>query len=366
MSVLVRLCDIRVPALVMTFLVATACTRSPPANDDEGAPKQKGTTATVSVITPKQQTFHSNVTGFGTLSGDSHSKQILSLPQAGQVVVLNVAAGRRVKRGDVLLQLATDPTTRFGYQQAESALQLARGELARTERLASEHLATNTQLATARKALTDAESVLQQQSRLGGGSDHGILSAPADGVVTTVSVHIGERLQPGVPLAEFTASGAVVAQLGVEPSQATNVRVGMNATITPVYGAMQILPGTVTMVANAVDPQTHLLNVLIALNEGSSADLVSGAALTGTVDTADFTAWAVPRDAVLSDDGGSYLYQVHDAKAHRVPVKVLAPEGETLGVSGALEPGDQVITLGAYELSDGDSVRGQPVVETKE
>lgn len=363
-----RLRAMLLPMMIAALLASSGCARSSSSDGDD----EPSTTAAskspvvVTEVATRLQVFHVLVAGFGTLNGDSRSQQILNLPQSGQVGAVHVVAGRRVKRGELLLQLDTDPTARSGYQQATNALQLARSELARTERLAGDHLATASQLASARRSLSDAEAVVQQQTRLGGASDQADLRAPSDGIVTSVSVHPGERVQAGVPLAEFTASSTLVAQIGIEPTQAVSVHPGMPATIRLVYGTSQPLPGRVTMVADAIDPQTHLLNVLIEVQPIAAVEMVAGAPLSGTIDAATFSAWAVPRDAVLSDANGSYVFQNQRDRAHRVPVKVLAPNGDTLGVSGALHAGDKVITLGAYELTDGDRVQLQTSGENKE
>jgi hypothetical protein len=48
-----------------------------------------------------------------------------------------------------------------------------------------------------------------------------------------------------------------------------------------------------------------------------------------------------------------------------VDVKVLAPDGSPVGVAGALDPHAPVITLGSYEISDGDPVRGAPAAASR-
>jgi hypothetical protein len=66
----------------------------------------------------------------------------------------------------------------------------------------------------------------------------------------------------------------------------------------------------------------------------------------------------VPRQAVLSDDNGSYLYQVAAGHARRVAVAKRAEAGNLVGVDGKLDPALPVVALGNYELEDGMAVRG--------
>jgi hypothetical protein len=70
-------------------------------------------------------------------------------------------------------------------------------------------------------------------------------------------------------------------------------------------------------------------------------------------------AWSVPRQAVLSDEQGSYLFQVADGHARRVAVAVRGEDGATYGVDGKLDPNLPVVVLGNYELRDGMRVRGE-------
>ncbi|MEO5559629.1 MAG: efflux RND transporter periplasmic adaptor subunit [Dokdonella sp.] len=345
-------------SIALSLLLLCACSKS--SGDADNAPPAKKVATEVAVAMPVQRAFPTLVEAFGTFAGDSRHTQMLSLPQAGQVVAADVTPGRRVKRGESLLRLATDPATRSTYQQARSALDLARGDLDRNQRLHAEHLATNAQLAAAQKALADAQSALAAQGRLGGAQDVAILSAPADGVVTAVAVALGERVPAGAKLIEFTPQHALSAQLGVAPEDAAKIHPGMPVLITPVYGGgTRPLQGRVAVVAAAVDPQTHLIDVLADVDAGKESTLAAGTALNAHIEIAQQTAWAVPRDALLGDDQGHYVLQIHQGKAHRVEVEVPSPAGDTIGVTGALDAADPVITQGAYELADGDAVRAQ-------
>ena len=306
---------------------------------------------------PVRQTFHATVVAFGQLGADSRNALSLSLPQAGEVTATGALAGQRVKRGDALLQLATDPATRSAYLQAQSALKVARDDLARTTRLQAEKLATNAQLDAARKALSDAQAALDAQAKQGGAQPVETLRAPADGVVTALDVQRGQRVAAGTALLQFTPDAALGAQLGIDPGAAAEVHTGMPVTLESVYAAHGAPPlhATVAMVGDAVNPQTHLVDVVATLD--GKTPLPAGTALSARIATAPLTAWAVPRDALQNDEQGDFVYQVEHGKAKRVDVKVLAPDGSPVGVEGALDAAAPVITLGSYEVSDGDPVR---------
>ena len=331
-------------------LLLTACSAGAP--DAETQPAVQ-----VRSVMPKMQVFHANIAAFGQLTAGTRSALTLTLPQAGQITAIETIAGQRVKRGAALLELETDPATRSAYLQAQSALKIARDELARTGHLRSENLATNAQLDAARKALADAQATLDAQAKLGGAQATTNLRAPADGVVTTLAVQRGERVAAGAALLQLAPTSAMEAQLGIDPGALADVRAGMPVTLVPVYADHDAPPlhGTVAMVGDAVDPQSHMVDVIATLD--SKVSLPAGTALSGSIVAKPFKAWAVPRNALQNDKQGDFVYQIEHGKARRVNVTVLAPDGSPVGVEGALDARAPVVTLGSYEISEGDPVR---------
>ena len=344
----------RCAALAVTALLLAACGKG--GGDDNAADDATGV-AQVTTAMPVQRSFHDSVAAWGSAMADPHHARAISLAHGGQVIALQVSAGQTVKRGQALLTVAPDPTARSAYQQAQTALTLASGELQRTEQLAAQHLATQSQVATARKSLADAQAALEAQRALGGGTAEETLSAPDDGVVTALTVALGERFAANAPLLGFMPAHALIAALGVQPDAGTRLRVGMPVELHGVYGDGKAFEGKLSMVGRAIDPQTHLLPVQAEIPATADAGLVAGAALQASIQSDDYTAWAVPRAAVLHDEKGDYLYQVDQGKAHRVDVQLRQPAGDTVGVLGKLDAKLPVIVQGAYEVDEGAAVR---------
>ncbi|GAB3782309.1 hypothetical protein GCM10028797_08300 [Dyella agri] len=344
----------RCAALAFTALLLAACAKG--GDDDDHADDAKGV-ALVTTAMPVQRSFHDNVAAWGSAVADPHRARAISFAHGGQVVALQVSAGQTVRRGQPLLLVAPDPTAHSAYQQAQSALTLADGELKRTEQLAAQHLATASQLAAARKALADAQATLAAQRALGGGAAQETVAAPDDGVVTVLSVALGDRFAANAPLLGFMPAHALIAELGVQPDAGAQLRVGLPVSMHGVYGDGKAFDGKLVMVGRAIDPQTHLLPVQAQLPAEADAELAAGAALQASIQSGNYTAWAVPRAAVLHDEQGDYLYQADHDKAHRVEVTLRQPAGDTVGVLGKLDAKLPVIVQGAYEVDDGAAVR---------
>jgi RND family efflux transporter MFP subunit len=342
-------------ALAVTALLLAACGKGGDA-DDQRADDARGV-ALVSTAMPVQRRFHDSVAAWGSAVADPHAARTISLAHGGQVIALKVSAGQTVKRSQPLLVVAPDPAARSAWQQAQAAATLAEGELKRTGQMAAQHLATQSQLAAARKALADAQSALAAQRALGGGAAREIVAAPDDGVVTRLSVALGERFAANAPLLGFMPAHALIAELGVQPDTGIRLHTGMPVQLHDVYGDGQIFEGRLSMVGRAIDPQTHLLPVQADIPAAADTMLVAGAALQASIQSDAYTAWAVPRDAVLHDGKGDYLFQLDHGKAHRVDVQLRQPAGDTLGVLGKLDAKLPVIVDGAYEVDDGDRVR---------
>lgn len=323
---------------------------------DDAEAEVKGSVL-VTTTAPASQTFHDTIQAWGTAVGDPHRASTVSLGHGGLVTGLMVAAGQTVQRGQSLLRIAPDPVARNAFLQAQSALDLASGELKRTEQMAAQHLATQSQVATAHKALDDAKAGLEAQRALGGGTTEEAVSAPADGVVTALNVNLGDRFQAGAALLTFAPAQALVARLGAQPGQGVRLKAGMPVDVQGTYGDGETLHGRLDVVGRAIDAQTHLLPLQVSLPPEAGNVLVAGAAVQANIATTNYTAWALPRDAVLHDDKSDYVFIVDHDKAKRVDVKLKQPYGDTVGVEGPLDAKMQVIVLGNYELNDGDAVR---------
>jgi membrane fusion protein (multidrug efflux system) len=304
----------------------------------------------------RKQTVSDTLTVYGTVMPATGAAENVSFPRPVQVVRLLVAPGQVVKRGEPLLELSTEATAAAGYRQAELAEAFARSELKRVYDLVAQQLATQSQLAAARKTLQDAQSALVAQQKLGAGLNHQTVKAPFDALVAAISVQQGDRIQPGVTVMQLAKSGELHALLGVEPEDASRVRVGMRARLASVFGSGKTVDATVSQVFGVINPQTRLVDVAARL-AGSTKGLLPGMQVRGVIDLDGQESWVVSRSAVLQDGRGAYLFQVIDGHAKRVDVAVGVESGDIVAVSGPLDSRLKVVVLGNYELKDGMALR---------
>jgi len=286
--------------------------------------------------------------------------EAVNFPNAGQVAQLLVGPGQQVRRGAPLVVLRADPAAQLAYTQAGTAVEFARAELARNDELFALQLATATQVDAARRALRDAEANLAAQRKLGGEAGQSTVRAPFDGVVTAIAVAQGDRVQPGATILQLGRAETLRVLLGIEPDERRLVREGMPVTIRTLQDApgQPAARGTVAQVQDIVDPKSRLLNVVVDVPRASATLLIPGMSVRATIELGKVQAWAVPRNAVLSDRQGAYLFQVAGGKARRVNVRATQHAGALVAVEGrSLDPAQPVVVLGNYELQDGMRVR---------
>jgi len=311
----------------------------------------------VETVALRQQSMADTVSGYGVVSPDTRSLQNISLPRPGQIVALWVNVGQVVKKGEPLLEFGTGADAALTYQKALQAVEFAQSEVTRIEKMLSQQLATQSQLAAAKKALADARAALRSQKKIGTGQALERVTAPFDGVVVALQAAQGDRLSAGASVLQLARAGGHRVLLGVEPEEVSGVRPGMTVNVTPVFDTARKVSGRVTQVSGMINPQTQFIDVLVEVSDGG---LIPGTRVRAEIQVSQRTSWVVPRSAVLRDDRGTYLFQVRKGKAHRVDVQAELEQGGLIAVQGEFNVNEPVVSLGNYELREGMAVRGSP------
>lgn len=344
---------------------AEAASPAESAGDKAAAPAEGGAQgdkpASYPVVTspPVARSFRQVVHGYGMLQADARSAQSVTMATVGVVRGVEILPGQRVAKGQALFTVEPDPLAYLAYRQAESAAKLARAEVARLTAERADNLATASQVETAEKAVADADAALDAARRQGAAGGTEVLRAPVDGIVGTLAVGIGDRPALGTALTTITPSNAAAVTLGVEPGEARLVHSGDAVKVRVVQQGARERRGRVSVVGASLDKASRLVTVSVALDDKGFDDAPAGSAVEADIETRAVDAFAVPRAAIVQDDDGTAVFEVHGGKAHRVPVVIEVDEGARVGVTGALDKARPVVTTGAYELEDGVAVAEQ-------
>jgi RND family efflux transporter MFP subunit len=316
--------------------------------------------AAVETVLLRQQELRDVVPAFGTVAASEESMADISFPHSGQITGLKVRAAQKVRAGDPLVTITADPATLQGYQKAVTALDFAKRELQRQQTLRAQHLATNAQVATAQQAVSDATVALETERRLGNDQPTKTATAPFDGYVLQIMSAPGDRLQANTAILKLTRTDqGLRVSAGLKPEDAGRVAPGMPAEITPVLGAQpQPLAGTVRQIGGSINPTSKLVDCWIDIMRAGS--LVSGSSASVAIIVSRHQGWVVPRNAVLHDAKGSYIFQVENEHAKRVDVRTGIETNDLTEIAGEFNPSLKVVSLGNYELRDGMAVRESP------
>ncbi|WP_295993779.1 efflux RND transporter periplasmic adaptor subunit [Rugamonas sp.] len=291
---------------------------------------------------------------------DAGLPESLSFAQAGRLTRIVARPGQAVHRAEVLATLEPDPAAQAAYAQAANAVAFAQRELRRNQDLLALQLATQSQVDAATHQLQDAQAALTAQAKLGGARDALQMLAPFDAVVVSIAATQGERLAAGAAVLQLGRRDTPRVLLQIEPSLPPQLHVGAAVRLTPLQGDAPPFAAAIAQVQDAVDPKTQMIGAVVALSPASAtaAHLLPGMRVSAVVELGRVRAWSVPRQAVLSDERGSYLFQVAQGKARRVDVRTLVETSAAYGVDGALNAALPLVVQGNYELTDGMAVRG--------
>lgn len=291
-------------------------------------------------------------------------------PTAGRIATGGGRAiGSTVNRGAALAELIVRnerlgeaPVLKLELAQAEAALRLAQGDLARIERLVGVGAVPQRRLAEARAAHETAVArveIAQEQvrhlelSRTGQGTgDPGervVVRAPITGVVAESSVTPGATVEEGQLLYRIVAIdrvhvvGAVPEQHLARIENTTSAEIDVPGVPTPLMSTRLVSVGRV------VDPQKRSVPITFELVKPPSAVAVGQGVTLRLITEPRGAEVAVPANAVVDDGGQTIVFvQTGGESFERRPVRVGGPrEGGFVQVEG-VEPGERIVTRGAH------------------
>jgi len=188
--------------------------------------------------------------------------------------------------------------------------------------------------------------------------------APFDGVITQRNVDIGSLVQAdattGTFLFTLMQSDMIRIQLYVPQDEAFGLAPGVEAVVRVPEMPGRNFPGTVTRLANALQPGTRTLLTEIDVPNPDHA-LTAGTYCTVELRIPRKTpSLIVPSEAIIFNRNGLSVVVVEDSIARIRAVTVVRDFGTTVEVSAGVKDGDQVILNPPVDLTDGHKVTVRP------
>ena len=287
----------------------------------------------------------------------------------GRVSAIYVEAGDRVKRGQVLARLNVSvlqpqvANLEAGLEQARAEAELAQAEYHRAEAVGASGAlsAEETQrrkssaVTAAAKVKVAAAQLAEAQARLARAD----VRAPADGVILSRNVEVGQTAGPGGDaLFRLSERGEIELRGQVPEQDLPLLKVGQTVDVH-LTGSAQTYQGRVRLLGAVIDPTTRLGMVRIALEPEQNLRPGAFARAEVTVSNAERT--VLPQTAVLTDDRGSYVLIV-DAqnKVARRGVHVSGIVQNGVTIAEGIDGEERVIATAGAFLQEGELVRPVP------
>jgi RND family efflux transporter MFP subunit len=307
---------------------------------------------------------------------------------SGYISKRDVDIGSRVKAGDLLVEI-TAPEVEHQIAQAQGTLaQLQAGllqakanrDLAQvtwdrdsalvqrgwvtkqqgdTDRLNLEARDAAVAVAAANITAQEAQLRVLDQQKL-----YQSVTAPFDGVITQRNIDVGSLVQAdatsGTFLFTLMQSDVLRIQLYVPQDQAFGVAPGVEAVVHVPEMPGRDFPGTVTRIADALQPGTRTLLTEIDVPNPDHA-LTPGVYCNVELKIPRKTpSLIVPSAAIVFNRDGLSVAVVEDGVARFREITVVRDFGTTVEVSAGVKDGDQVILNPPVDLTDGRKVNVRP------
>ncbi|MGH9796146.1 MAG: efflux RND transporter periplasmic adaptor subunit [Candidatus Acidiferrales bacterium] len=288
------------------------------------------------------------------------------------VVEFPAKEGRRVKRGDVLarqrsttLELTLE-SQRSALKEAEARLALAESNLRRAKDLLEAGVISRQQYDDAQSEnnawIGRTDSLKADIARITDDVERTVIRAPFDGVVVAERTEVGQWLAIGGPVVELLKIDEVEIRVDVPERHYAALRMGAQATATFESLPQLTLRGRITAIIPQADPQARTFPVKVTVRN-EQGRVGAGMLAQVSFEAGEvYPATIVPKDAVISQGQDKFLYRVNgDNTVEQVSVQTGAGAGAWIEVTGAVRPGDRVVTRGNERLMPGMGVSGTPL-----
>ncbi len=284
---------------------------------------------------------------------------------AGRIEAIYVEAGDHVKRGQVLARLDVSvlapqvANLEAALEQARAEAELADAEYRRALAVgASGALSVeetqrrkSTSVTAAAKVKFAAAQLAEARARLARAQ----IRAPADGIILTRNVEVGQTASPGgEALFRLSQGGEVELRGQVAEQDLPSLKVGQDVSVR-LTGTSHVYPGRVRLLGAVIDPQTRLGTVRVALDPDPNLRPGAFARAQVTVSRAERT--ILPQTTVLTDEKGNFVFVVDaNHRLERRAIRVSGIVGNGVSIADGLKGEERVVATAGAFLQAGEEV----------
>ena len=288
---------------------------------------------------------------------------------AGKVVVRNVDMGSRVKKGDALARL--DPADvglqaeaqRAALAAAETEYAFARDEFDRYSHLYEQKFVSASALDQKRNT-RDANRAKWEQEKAQlavtqNQASYATLVAAEDGVITSVSVDVGQVVAAGQVVMRLARENEREVAIAVPESRIGELDHDAQLAIVLWSDRDKAFPARVREIAPAVDPVTRTFAVRVSLLATDVAPPWGTTANVVVRHASSVAGVLVPLPSIYQQEGRPAVW-VYDATTGTVALRPIAIEAyreDGVVVSAGLKTGEWIVAAGVHKLTPNQLVR---------
>lgn len=304
--------------------------------------------------------------GFSYSGKAAPSKEVSVVPTVpGKVINFNYDVGDTVREGAVLFSVDSADlqnnlrSLEANYHVAELNLNNAKNTYENNKILFDEEIISQTEFDQIKLAYETTEANLTatqiQIDNLKKNISDCTVTSPMSGVIAQRGVERGGFASQAAPAYTVMDLSTIKVEVGVSEQVVNTIAIGDEVAVKMTAISAEPLTGRVSTISPSAG-QTGTYTVKIELNNQD------GAIKAGMLAEVSFTmeqseeAFVLPRNAVLTKDGETYVYILEGNTAKKTPVETGIETGETIEITSGLSEGMEVVTKGQTYISDGEEV----------
>jgi membrane fusion protein (multidrug efflux system) len=356
LPIMTRVARVSSPLVLLALIAVAGCSKGGPAAGGPGdRPMGRGgpPPAEVLVATGQLRPFGIVIEAVGTaLARESVD---ITAKVGNTVTAIRFQEGQRVSAGSVLVELDRAQTA-AALVEAEAGLMESRNQFNRGRDLSVTQALSRAQLDQLETAVKTGEArVTAARSRLA----DTVIRAPFAGRTGLRRVSLGSLVSPGTVITTLDDSSVIKLEFSVPQSLLGSLEPGLPIEARADGFGERSFKGTLTTLDSRIDPVTRSITVRAELPNGDGA-IKPGLFMTVQLRAKAVPTLMIPEEALVPEQGRTFVFVVRDGKAQRLEVRTGGREPGSVAVLEGLTAQDAVIVEGTQRVRDGGEVVAKP------
>jgi membrane fusion protein (multidrug efflux system) len=279
----------------------------------------------------------------------------------GTVRAISFESGSAVKRGDVLVKLDTS-AEEAQLAAALADASLARLTLGRARRLREGQANAQADLDAAEARAAQADATV---ANLRANIAKKTIRAPFDGRISIRQVELGQVVSPGTPIASLQSVSPIHADFWLPQQALAELSPGQRVRMRTDAFRDRTWDGEITTVNPEVDAATRNVRVRATFPNPDGRLRPGMYANVEVLSTEERSVLVIPATAVMFAPYGDSVFAVEEKKDEAGQTTTVVRQkfvrtgdrrGDLVAVVSGLEPGETVVSSGAFKLRNGTAV----------